>query len=134
MIFNFMSDGQVISTVNPPFSRTLNVHRRIPIVYYGQEQGFRGNADPVKQPFNFSFTFFLPETNPMSFKVEPRTAMALWICQYHHIPTNVVDEPGSLTASVTMNFIVTHLLSVSELFGQHHRLGEFLHAGPHFYQ
>ena len=29
MIFNFMSDG-------------------IPIVYYGQEQGFSGNADPVR--------------------------------------------------------------------------------------
>jgi alpha-amylase len=28
MVFNFMSDG-------------------IPIVYYGQEQGFHGNADPV---------------------------------------------------------------------------------------
>lgn len=30
MVFNFMSDG-------------------IPIVYYGQEQGFHGNSDPVRQ-------------------------------------------------------------------------------------
>ena len=30
MVFSFMSDG-------------------IPIVYYGQEQGFHGNADPVSQ-------------------------------------------------------------------------------------
>lgn len=32
MVFNFMSDG-------------------IPIVYYGQEQGFSGNADPVRESF-----------------------------------------------------------------------------------
>ena len=34
MVFNFMSDG-------------------IPIVYYGQEQGFHGNADPVRSLNDF---------------------------------------------------------------------------------
>lgn len=34
MVFNFMSDG-------------------IPIVYYGQEQGFHGNSDPVRQRLLF---------------------------------------------------------------------------------
>lgn len=49
MIFSFMSDG-------------------IPIVYYGQEQGFSGNADPVN-----TFHFRIPTAHSLTFRylVEP---------------------------------------------------------------
>lgn len=55
MIFNFMSDGQVIP-LQLPSPSFLSIPHSIPIVYYGQEQGFSGNADPVIQSTRSLFT------------------------------------------------------------------------------
>lgn len=47
MTFSFMSDGCVFSSPVLVGINDFNFIRSIPIVYYGQEQGFNGNADPV---------------------------------------------------------------------------------------
>ena len=49
MVFSFMSDG-------------------IPIVYYGQEQGFHGNADPVSQTL---WHLVLADSSHLQFIVQP---------------------------------------------------------------
>lgn len=37
----------------------MTIRRSIPIVYYGQEQGFSGNADPVKQPSRLFYAYLI---------------------------------------------------------------------------
>ena len=60
MTFTFMSDG-------------------IPIVYYGQEQSFSGNADPVSHISHL--LLFLIDFVTLNYPVESRTPVAFWIRQ-----------------------------------------------------
>ncbi len=47
MTFSFMSDGCALCYTSLVGTEDSDTTHSIPIVYYGQEQGFNGNADPV---------------------------------------------------------------------------------------